>query len=209
MFNSGGDLISPRKKHPLLIKTEPAAYSLSIPSISRSYSAKSPIANDLPSIKSWVNETTGLGIMPCLQCFNCQNNQQCEGQGACFNDYSTAVDQSCISPVPNASGLIATHAPNTQFSQAGLDSVIETYMRNMLRPEAFITPQQSLSPPAQLQEPMNASFWDANIDPNLPPLNSAVSEIELMVGTRTGHIFNLQSDFQRRHSLFCVALEQC
>jgi hypothetical protein len=81
-------------------------------------------------------------------------------------------------------------------------------MRNMLRPEAFVTPQQSLSPPAQLQEPMNATFWDPNIDPNLPPLNPAVSEVGLMMGTRTGHFVNLYSDFHQRYSLFCLALKR-
>jgi hypothetical protein len=95
------------------------------------------------------------------------------------------MEQSRVSPVPSASGLIATHAPNTPFPQEGLDSVIEDYMRNMLRPEAFITPQQSLSPPEQFQEPINASFWDANIDPNLPPLNPAVSIVDLQMGTYT------------------------
>lgn len=79
-------------------------------------------------------------------------------------------------------------------------------MRTMLRPEAFITPRQPLSPPAQLHEPMNASFWDANIDPNLPPLNPAVSEIEL---TKAEHDVNPHSDVQQRYSLFCLALKQC
>lgn len=54
---------------------------------------------------------------------------------------------------------------------------MENYMRSMLRPEAFITPPQSMSPPPQAEESMSASFWDANIDPNLPPLNPVVCEI--------------------------------
>ncbi|KAJ5881328.1 uncharacterized protein N7473_012381 [Penicillium subrubescens] len=182
MARHGGDFISPRKRHTSLIKTEPAAYSLTNPSISRSHSA-SPIGNDFQSLKSGVNEPMGLSIGPCLQCFNCQSNQQCEGQGAYFSDYTTAMDQSRVSPVPSSSGLIANNAPNTPFPQAGFDSVIETYMRNMLRPEAFITPQQSLSPPAQLQEPVNATFWDPNIDPNLPPLNPAVFENDTTYST--------------------------
>jgi hypothetical protein len=119
------------------------------------------------------------------------------------------MDQSRVSPVPSSSGLIANNAPNTPFPQAGFDSVIETYMRNMLRPEAFITPQQSLSPPAQLQEPVNATFWDPNIDPNLPPLNPAVSDVEFMMGTRIGHVFNLYSGFRERYYLFYLALKQC
>jgi hypothetical protein len=175
---SGGEPISPRTKHASFIKTEPAAYSLSNTSISQSYSAKSPIANDFQPVRSCDSEIIGQSMMPCSQCFHCQNNQQCEGQGAYFNNYSTAMDHGRVSAVLSASGLLATHVPNTLFPQAGLDSVIETYMRNMLHPDAFIPPRQSLSPSAQPQEPMTASFWDANIDPNLPSLNPAVSQIE-------------------------------
>jgi hypothetical protein len=79
--------------------------------------------------------------------------------------------------VPSASGFLETHDPNTPFPSTGFDSVIENYMGCMLRPEAFITPPQSMSPPPQTEESMNASFWDANIDPNLPPMNPAVSNI--------------------------------
>ncbi|KAF3385111.1 hypothetical protein F1880_002666 [Penicillium rolfsii] len=112
--------------------------------------------------------------MPCLQCLNCQNDQQCEREAIYPKDYSNTLDQSCVSLVPSASALVATHIPNTPFSQAGLDSTIEIYMKNMLRPEAFTTSEQFTYPPAQLQEPMTASTWDANIDPNLPPLDPAI-----------------------------------
>lgn len=80
-----------------------------------------------------------------------------------------------LSAVSSVSGLLATYAPSTPLSPLGLDSVIEQYMRSTLRPEAFITLPQSLSPPGLLEEPVTSSYWMPNIDPDLPLLDPAVS----------------------------------
>ncbi|KAJ5746117.1 hypothetical protein N7520_011299 [Penicillium odoratum] len=47
----------------------------------------------------------------------------------------------------------------------GLDA-IDQYLRSVLRPEAFL-------PTIQSQGPTNSSFWNSNIDPSLPQMNSA------------------------------------
>jgi hypothetical protein len=138
-----------------------------------------PIMHDFESVESSCNETSrtiGHPIMACLQCFNCQNNQQCQAHGVYYNHYSNSINQCPLSVVSSARGPIATHGPNTPIFPAGFDFVIENYMRSMLRPEAFITPPQPLSSPAQGSEPMPPAFWDANIDPNLPPLDLTVSD---------------------------------
>ncbi|CEJ58532.1 hypothetical protein PMG11_07186 [Penicillium brasilianum] len=177
MARHGGEPISPKTKHALLIKTEPAPYSLSGPSLSRTYPAKSPITNNVLSIESCGNgiyRSTAQSSMRCSQCFGCGNNLQCHGQGPHINNYSNTVNYSPIFAVPSPSGLCETHDPNTPFSSAGSDSVIENYTGSILRPEAFITPLQTMSPPPQTEESMNASFWDANIDPNLAPMSPAI-----------------------------------
>ncbi|KAJ5370885.1 uncharacterized protein N7496_006977 [Penicillium cataractarum] len=116
--------------------------------------------------------------MPCSQYIGCQNNQHCEAHGTYFNNYSNSVNCSPICAVSSASGLLATHGPNTPFPSAQFESVIENYMRNMLRPEVFTKPPQSMSPPPQTEGSMSASFWDDNIDPNLPPLNPVTYQAE-------------------------------
>ncbi|KAJ5159953.1 uncharacterized protein N7482_006957 [Penicillium canariense] len=174
--HSSGGHHSPKIKTPSVIKTEPASYSPSTPPMSQSYSTKSGIA---PASQSVENNSAGASRtlepqVPCSQCFNCQNSQLCEDQSAYINSYINGMDHSPESSVSSASGLLATHSSHPSFVQPGIDSVIEQYMRSILRPEAFITPPQSLSPPLQAQEPMDSSFWDSNIDPNLPSLNPGV-----------------------------------
>lgn len=175
---SGGEHHSLKTETPSVIKTEPASYSPSNPLVSQSHSTKSGIA---PALQSVGNDGAGASRtlepqVPCSQCFNCQNNQLCDGQSSYFNSYITGINHSPVSSVSSATGLRETHSPHMPFVPSGLDSVIEQYMRSILRPEAFITPPQSMSPPLQAQDSMGSSFWDSHIDPNLPSLNPGVSD---------------------------------
>lgn len=162
------------------MKTEPSAYPLSNPSTSQFYLAKSPSTHEFQAVENRNHatiSTTGQPLVPCSRCFQCQNDQQCQNQSTYFNNYPAEMNRMPFSAISSASGLLATHAPNAPFPPPEIEPVIAQYMRSMLRREAFITPPQSLSPPGPPQEQVTSSYWTANIDPHLPPLDPAVSYI--------------------------------
>lgn len=66
-----------------------------------------------------------------------------------------------------------TSMGQTSISQIGLgidsETVLEQYLRSVLRPEAFLTPPQS-------RQQIDTSFWNSSIDPNLPSINTSAFE---------------------------------
>lgn len=87
------------------------------------------------------------------------------------------MKQMPLTAVASVPGPLAAQSPSTLLPPQGVDPTVEQYMRSMLRPEAFITPLQSLSVPAPPEEPVTSSYWTDNIDHHLPPLDPAVSRI--------------------------------
>lgn len=70
------------------------------------------------------------------------------------------------SPVPTvAMGMTADHTASN-VSTAGPETDIDQYLRNVLRPGAFLTPPQR-------QEHFHTSLWNGQIDSNLPQISPA------------------------------------
>ncbi|KAJ6036890.1 hypothetical protein N7540_001169 [Penicillium herquei] len=93
-------------------------------------------------------------VMICSNCFNCQNQANASpGQGP-----------SLYYPASPSMNLFGSQPPSSG-GHAGLEAMIDQYMRSVLRPDAFL--------PVHPQEQLNPPFWTSNIDPNLPSMNSS------------------------------------
>ncbi|KAJ5690315.1 hypothetical protein N7462_004707 [Penicillium macrosclerotiorum] len=110
----------------------------------QSFQAKSsaPISQGFQHVESNGSATspdsTDSALVPCSQCFGCQNNQGCINAGP-FYSYSNTMSHGSISSVSSVP-LFAPQSPHSPLPSSGLDSVIDQYLRSVLKPEAFITP---------------------------------------------------------------------
>lgn len=150
----------------------PSARSSSVSSSSQipSSSSRTPVMSAFqnipgsPQIES--TNTPGHAVVSCSNCFNCQNNA-----GPCTNDqpiYSySSPEQMPLTSAP----LLSLECMAPQIP-TGFDTIIDQYMRSVLRPEAFVSSPQSI--PSQSPGPMSPPYWSTNIDPQLPPLHSMV-----------------------------------
>lgn len=112
----------------------------------------------VPSTSSRAPSTADQQVVVCSSCFNCQEQSHgspSQSTGSLYN----------YPPTSTTMGLFGTQSA-TAGGPAGLDSVIDQYLRSVLRPEAFL--------PVQSQEPLSSSFWTSNIDPNLPSISTSV-----------------------------------
>ncbi|KAJ5106976.1 Zinc finger C2H2 [Penicillium angulare] len=128
---------------------------------SQAYSSKSPVLagfqSPVTSTSSRTPSAADQQVLVCSSCFNCQGGQ---AHGSPHQSNNPLYNY----PPSSTMGLFASQS-STTGGPAGLDSVIDQYLRSVLRPEAFL--------PTQSQEQLSSSFWGSNIDPNLPSMNSS------------------------------------
>ncbi|KAJ5697699.1 hypothetical protein N7488_011383 [Penicillium malachiteum] len=128
-----------------------SAVSVQTPVYSKSpvlASFHSPVASASPKVLA-----TEQPVMICSNCFNCQNQANASpGQGPPLY-------------YPGGSSMNLFGSQSAPGGQAGLEAIIDQYMRSVLRPDAFL--------PVHSQEQLNPPFWASNIDPNLPTMNSS------------------------------------
>lgn len=99
---------------------------------------------------------------PMIGCFSCPSHRN----GTYDSDVPLFGYTSGMANNTNSHGSLFPNDSSTQMP-SGLESVIENYMRSILRPEAFLT---SLEPEEQAGTP----FWNSNIDPSLPQIGPSV-----------------------------------
>jgi len=115
---------------------------------------------------------------PCSNCFDCQYRG--ESHTGSPSIYSHPISHS--TPISNAP-LVPTQYPAPQIP-AEFDTIIEQYLRRVLKPEAFISPPESYL--SQSPETASSSYWTPNIDQQFSP-NPMVCEDFLIMKERSGH----------------------
>ncbi|KAJ5568574.1 hypothetical protein N7450_011060 [Penicillium hetheringtonii] len=119
---------------------------------------------------------------PCSNCFDCQYRG--EPQTGSPSIYSYPVSHS--TPISNPPPL-PTQYPTPQIP-AEFDTIIEQYLRRVLKPEAFISPPESFL--SQSPETASSSYWTPNIDQQFSP-NEMVYEDFLVMKGRSGQLLTL------------------
>lgn len=120
------------------------------------------------SIETEPTHASETSLVSCSTCFNCQSRA-----GPCTNaqpiySYPNA-NQAPLSSAP----LLPAHCAPSQIP-AGFETIIEQYLRSVLKPESFLSSPQSVS--SQLPETASSTYWTPNTDPQLPPLNAMVRD---------------------------------
>ncbi|KAJ5194771.1 uncharacterized protein N7498_008209 [Penicillium cinerascens] len=141
------------------------------PSVKSAYSASSPVPigqlqpfskspmlpgfqTPPPSAGTTTSSNPEQSLLYSSPSYDCQHHDQGGMYSNTLYNYPTSMGQTSIPQI----GL-------------GIDAetVLEQYLRNVLRPEAFLTPPQS-------QQQIDTSFWNSNNDSNLPSINTLAFE---------------------------------
>lgn len=107
-----------------------------------------------PSAGTTTSSNADQSMLYSSPCYDCQHHDQGAMNSNTLYNYPTSMGQTSISQI----GL-GIHS----------ETVLEQYLRSVLRPEAFLAPHQS-------QQQIDTSFWNSNIDPDLPSINTSAFE---------------------------------
>ncbi|KAJ5973366.1 hypothetical protein N7481_010576 [Penicillium waksmanii] len=129
--------------------------------------------------------TPGSPLAACSNCFSCQS-----GSGPCTNN-QPMYSYSNTSQEPLSSAPLISPQCVTSQMPAGFETIIDQYMRSVLRPDAFLASSQSIPP--QSSGTISPSYWSPSIDPQLPPLHSMVRDKSDASGKRKQNKFPADS----------------
>lgn len=136
------------------VHSNPTSSPFEIPP--QSPGVESTIDSTLESTQSQSITSSEIPLTNCTNCFDCQHHDGSYTGSPSL--YSHPISHS--TPISNTP-LFPTQDPAPQIP-AGFETIIEEYLRRVLKPEAFLSSPELF--PSQPNQTASSSYWTANVN---------------------------------------------